>query len=54
MLHTFNCTAYEIADCSYKNLNAFNIIGFNNINEKTATTWCSIDLSTVSLGENLL
>lgn len=26
MLHTFNCTAYEIADFTYQNLNAFNFI----------------------------
>lgn len=26
MLHTFNCTACEIADCTYQNLNEFNFI----------------------------
>ena len=26
MLHTFSCTAYEIADYSFKNLNAYGFI----------------------------
>jgi hypothetical protein len=26
MIHTFNCTAYEISECNYENLKKYNII----------------------------
>lgn len=45
MLHTFNCTAYEIATPSYENLNSLNILGFNDISSRQVTQWKTIDLS---------
>ena len=32
MLHSFNCTAYEIAEYNYENLKTFNLIKLNSLN----------------------
>jgi hypothetical protein len=47
MLHSFTCTAYEVAECNYENMNAFNITGLNNIKVVSNTLWNTIDLSTI-------
>lgn len=31
MLHTFTCTAYEVADFNYENLQSFNLLDVNNL-----------------------
>ena len=36
MLHTFNATAYEIAECNYSNLMSYNFVGAASQN---ASTW---------------
>lgn len=48
MLHSFNCTAYEVAECTYENMNSFNITGLNEIKVISNTLWNTIDLATVS------
>jgi hypothetical protein len=31
MLHTFTCTAYEVADYTYENLKALNLLELNQV-----------------------
>nr|DAF37635.1 MAG TPA: hypothetical protein [Caudoviricetes sp.] len=45
MLHTFNATAYEVADFDYSNLNSF---GFINIDDPEVP---QLRFQTVNLGE---
>lgn len=52
MLHTFNCTAYEVADYSYTTLEEYNIITTANPTTKQLR-WHTIDLSNFT-NENLL
>lgn len=54
MLHSFTCTAYEVAECNYENMNAFNITGLNNIKIVSNTLWNTIDLKTIIPNENIL
>jgi hypothetical protein len=44
MLHSFNATATEIADFTYKNLSKFNLINTNDPNLKQ-TRWVTVNLS---------
>lgn len=37
MLHTFSCTAYEIADCSFQNLNQYGFVKSPHINSREMT-----------------
>lgn len=46
LLHTFSGTAYEIADCSYDNLNAYDIMTVKETEFTTAMLWASIELAT--------
>jgi hypothetical protein len=48
MLHTFTCTAYEIAECSYENLSQFNII---SVEEPDSEQMC---FATINLATNTL
>ena len=50
MLHTFNSTAYEIADCNYKNLNNYNFISIKEP-EFIQDRWMTVDLSQKSKSE---
>ena len=47
MLHTFTCTAYEIADFTYSNLSFYGFIKLKE-NQKTVMRWISKDLRTLS------
>lgn len=51
MLHTFNCTAYEIAENNYENLEKFNFIKINNPS-KTQLRWLSKNLKAGEVKEN--
>ena len=55
MLHTFNCTAYEIAESNYANLEKYNFIKANNPT-KPQLRWASKDLhaNKIKNNENLL
>jgi hypothetical protein len=44
MIHTFNCTAYEIADNNYNSLEKYDFIKVNAIIQPSLR-WLSIDLS---------
>jgi hypothetical protein len=48
MLHTFNCTAYEIAEFNYHNLGAFNFIQLKDP-EVATLRWETIELKDISL-----
>jgi hypothetical protein len=55
MLHTFNCTAYEIAEYNYSNLNKFGLI--TTADPTVAQLrWETVDLSKTGIadGENVL
>lgn len=54
MLHTFNCTAYEIAECNYENLKSLGVVQLNSLNEIQSLYWKTIDLNDYSLSENLI
>lgn len=41
MLHTFNCTAYEIAECSYTNLVQYGIVSLNEAPSLSSVMWQS-------------
>lgn len=45
MLHTFSCTAYEIADFTYDNLKYYNFISSEEINKNNILHTYSIDLA---------
>jgi hypothetical protein len=45
MLHTFSCTAYEIADFTYDNLKYYNFISSEEINKNNILHAYSIDLT---------
>lgn len=55
MIHTFNCTAYEIADNTYENLEKYNFVKTKNF-IATQLRWLSRDLSVgkIKNNENLL
>lgn len=55
MLHTFNCTAYEVADYTYKNLADFGIITTTNPTTKQLR-WQTIELPKTGFkdGDNIL
>ena len=53
MLHSFSCTAYEIADNTYNNLTKFNFIRDNN-QLKQRLQWTSVDLKTQKANINML
>ena len=56
VVHTFNCTAYEIAENTYDNLEKYNFININTENAPQLR-WTSVDLSqykTLDGKENLL
>jgi hypothetical protein len=46
MLHTFNCTAYEVADFNYNNCKQFGFIKVNNI-EKESLAYKTVQLNGV-------
>ena len=54
MLHTFSSTAYEIADLNYDNLLEYKMIDITPYQNQELFGWHTIDLSTISLGTNLL
>ena len=45
MLHTFQCNAYEIADCNYKNLKFYSFIRSdeNSAEDRKVTQWATIE-----------
>lgn len=47
MLHTFNCSAYEIDDCNYENLHKHGLIKVIN-DTKYQMRWASVELSSVN------
>jgi len=54
MLHTFNSTAYEIAELNYDNLLKYNMINIIPYQNQELFSWHTIDLNSVSVGTNLL
>lgn len=55
IIHTFNCTAYEIAENTYSNLEKYNFVDVNTENSPQLR-WTSIDLAQhkVEVNKNLL
>jgi hypothetical protein len=53
MLHSFNCTAYEIAENNYNNLKNFNFIKNNNLIEQRLQ-WISVNLMDCENKNNIL
>jgi hypothetical protein len=53
MIHTFNCTAYEIAENSYDNLEKFNFIN-KDTSYNFNLAWREINLSNINHSNNLL
>lgn len=51
MIHSFNCTAYEIAENTYENLELYNFINANATIEPTLR-WLSVDLSANKIENN--
>lgn len=49
MLHTFNCTAYEVADFNYKELNDYGFISIEDPNVEILY-WMTIDLNQAGYG----
>lgn len=47
MLHTFTCTAYEIAEFNYDNLSTYNLISVDS-DPLTVMRWVTIDLAEVN------
>lgn len=45
MLYTFNCTAYEIAECNYENLKNYGIYNLDSLHTRKEIWWNTIDLS---------
>jgi hypothetical protein len=46
MLYTFNCTAYEIAECNYENLKNYGIYNLDSLYTREEIWWNTVDLST--------
>ena len=55
MIHTFNCTAYEIAENTYSNLSKYNFVKVD-VEDIYQLRWLSVDLSNQNIqdGKNLL
>lgn len=51
MIHTFNCTAYEVAENDYENLEKYNFIKANTIIQPSLR-WLSVDLSANKIQNN--
>lgn len=51
MIHTFNCTAYEVAENNYDNLEKYNFIKVN-VNIQPSLRWLSVDLSVNKIKNN--
>lgn len=51
MIHTFNCTAYEVAENDYKNLEKYNFIKAN-VTIQPSLRWLSVDLSANKIENN--
>lgn len=51
MIHTFNCTAYEIADNNYDNLEKYDFIKVN-VTIQPSLRWLSVDLSANKIQNN--
>lgn len=51
MIHTFNCTAYEVAENDYENLEKYNFIKAN-ATIQPSLRWLSVDLSTNKIENN--
>lgn len=51
MIHTFNCTAYEVAENDYENLEKYNFIKANAIIQPSLR-WLSVDLSANKIQNN--
>ena len=51
MIHTFNCTAYEIAENDYENLEKYNFIK-TNATIQPSLRWLSVDLSANKIENN--
>lgn len=51
MIHTFNCTAYEVAENDYENLEKYNFIKANAIIQPSLR-WLSVDLSANKIENN--
>lgn len=51
MLHTFTCTAYEIAEFNYTNLNTYNLISVDS-EPLTVMRWVTVDLAKVNKESN--
>lgn len=47
MLHSFNCTAYEVAEYNYENLKAFNLIKLNSLNRIEQLQWKTLSLNSI-------
>lgn len=57
MLHSITGTAYEIADCTYKNLKDMGFIVFNNVSDNKITRWATVPLlnnAFATTGQNVL
>jgi len=50
MLHTFNCTAYEIAEYNYTNLNSYNLITTSDPTTEQLR-WETIELDKAGIGD---
>lgn len=51
MIHTFNCTAYEVAENDYENLEKYNFIK-TNATIQPSLRWLSVDLSANKIENN--
>lgn len=57
MLHNITGTAYEIADCTYKNLKDMGFIVINNVSDNKVTRWATVPLLNndfATTGQNVL
>lgn len=50
MLHSFNCTAYEVADYTYQELNNYGFITIDNPNVETIH-WMTVNLNEMGYGD---
>lgn len=53
MLHTFNCTAYELAEINYENLLKYKFININNIADKLYKYWVTVHVDENYIANNL-
>lgn len=51
MIHTFNCTAYEIAENNYNNLEEYNFVKVN-VDIQPTLRWLSVDLEKSKIKDN--